>query len=292
MREREPKLHHYVPQFYLRQFYDRSGRFWVWDKNSSKVFCASSRSVATGTHFYRVPELIGTDVNPLFLEKELASLEAKAANVLSRCTKLLSAMKPMDRLQLEKDDRWSLSIFIAVQFLRTAEQREILALYSLENGAYKDDISEDEKINLHVQMLCSGGLVESIAERVFSSIWIYARNTTSTPFWTSDNPISFKTGDNRMWLKGPGIFSIGSYVVFPLTPSYVLYCKEPEGWSTIRGMDSCLSPVELTDEMVQHENSGQVFMATRHVISNVNQFLWADEFVTSIGTDKYAPNDG
>lgn len=285
----EPKLHHYVPQFYLKLFSDQSGRIWVWDKKSRNVFQTTSNRVAAGTHFYRIPEFVGTEVDPLFLEKDLAAFEGKAASIFHECIDLFDTMKPMDCLQMEDDDRWTLSYFIAIQFLRTSEQRDILALFALENGSHKDGFSEEEKINLHAQMLCSGGLVESIAERIFGSIWIYARNRTSTPFWTSDNPVAFKTGDNRMWLKGPGIFSSGSYVVFPITPSYVLYCKEPEYWSAIKGADSCLSPVELTDEMVQHENAGQVFMATRHVISAFKEFSWAEEFAKSIGTDIYAP---
>lgn len=287
----EPKLHHYVPRFYLKFFCDQSERFWVWDKNSGKVFRTAPNKVAAGTHFYRVPQFIGTEVDPLFLEKDLASLEAKAAAILQTCAVLLDTMKPLQYLQMDDEERWVLSSFIAVQFLRTAEQRDILALFALKNGFYKDGLSQEEKVNLHAQMLCSGGLVEEIAQRVFDSIWIYARNRTSTPFWTSDNPVAFKTGDNRMWLKGPGIFSSGSYVVFPITPSYVLYCKEPQYWSALSELDTGLSPVDLTDEMVQHENAGQVFMATRHVLSISNEFSWADEFVKSIGTDMYAPND-
>lgn len=287
----EPKLHHYVPRFYLKFFCDQSDRFWVWDKNSGKVFRTAPNKVAAGTHFYRVPQFIGTEVDPLFLEKDLASLEAKASTILQICTVLLDTMEPLQYLQMDDEERWVLSSFIAVQFLRTSEQRNILALFALKNGFYKDGFSQEEKLNLHAQMLCSGGLVEDITQRLFDSIWIYARNRTATPFWTSDNPVAFKTGDNRMWLKGPGIFSSGSYVVFPITPSYVLYCKEPKYWSALSELDSCLSPVDLTDEMVQHENAGQVFMATRHVLSISNEFSWANEFVKSIGTDIYAPND-
>jgi len=264
----------------------------VWDKISRKVFRTSPNNIAAESHFYRVPEFIGSDVDPLFLEKDLANLESSAAGILQTCIALFDTMQPLDQLHMEDDDRWMLSSFIAVQFLRTAEQRDILALFARDSGSYKEEISPEEKINLHAYMLCSSGLVESITQRVFKSIWIFARNRTGTPFWTSDNPVAFKTGNNRMWLKGPGIFSSGSYAVFPLTPQYVLYCKEPEYWSAIKEMDSCLSPVELSDEMVQHENSGQVFMATRHVISAFNEFSWADEFVTSIGTEIYASKDG
>ncbi|GAG18379.1 unnamed protein product, partial [marine sediment metagenome] len=195
------------------------------------------------------------------------------------------------KVELTSDEKWVMATFLSVQFLRTAEQRDILALFSEQHGLYKSGVSPDEKINLHAYMLCSGGLVEDIAERIDKSIWIFARNATDIPFWTSDNPVSFKTGDNRMWLKGPGIMSIGSYVVFPVTPRYVLYCKEPTYWAELKPFDCCISPVTLTPEMVEHENSGQVFMATRFVISPNDDFTFAEEFVDTIGTDIYAPND-
>jgi hypothetical protein len=285
----DPKLHHYVPRFYLKNFCDPSGRLWVWDKVSRKVYPSSPEKVAAGTYFYRVPEFIGTDVDPLFLEKDLADLEGRAAVIFEEFIPLLDTMKPLQFLQMGGDERWTISSYMAVQFLRTADQRDILEFIALSNGFYKDGITTEEKVNLHAYMLCAGGLIEKISKRIYDSIWMYARNGTKTPFWTSDNPVAFKTADNKMWLKGPGILSKGSYVVFPITPNYVLYCHEREYWSRLEELDTALSPVQLTDEMVQHENAGQVFMATRHLLSRFNEFSWANEFVESIGTDKYAP---
>lgn len=285
----EPKLHHYVPRFYLSNFCAPSGRFWVWDKVSRKVYPSSPKNVAAGTHFYRVPEFIGTDVDPLFLEKDLASLETRAAAIFEETIPLLDTMEPLQFLQMGDDERWVLSSYMAIQFLRTAEQRDILELYALAGDTYKADITPEEKINLHVYMLCTNGLVEKLSKRIFDSVWMYARNRTNTPFWTSDNPVAFKTPDNKMWLKAPGVMSTGTYAVFPLTPNYILYCHEREHWSNLEELDTALSPIELTDEMVQHENSGQIFMATRHLISRFNEFSWADDFVESIGTDKHAP---
>jgi hypothetical protein len=286
-----PKLHHYVPQFYLKRFTGKQGLFWVWDKKTQKIFHANPNGIAAETHFYRVPELIGTEHDPLFLERELSHLEETAARITNVWIDSFSSLQPVDKLSIDEEDRWQMASFMSVQFLRTAEQRDILALFATESGHYQADVSADEKINMHVQMLCSGGLVEGIAERIFRSIWLFARNGTSTPFCTSDNPVSFKTKDNRMWLKGPGILSDGSYVVFPVTPSYVLYCKEPTYWSKLEQLDCCLSPVEMTSEMVVHENSGQVFNATRSVISPDNNFEFAKEFAKTIGTDTYAPEN-
>ena len=86
---KNPKLHHYVSQFYLKLFCDESKRLWVWDKSSRKVYRTTPRSVASQTYFYRVPEFIGTDVDPLCLEKDLSSLEDDAANLLAQLIPLL-----------------------------------------------------------------------------------------------------------------------------------------------------------------------------------------------------------
>jgi hypothetical protein len=285
-----PILHHYVPRFYLKRFADQQGRFWVWEKSTQKVFQTNPYGVAAEKHFYRVPDFIGTEVDPLFLERELAELEGKAAQITQTWVDSFDAMRPMERIPISPQDRGHMAAFISVQFLRTTEQRDILALFAAGTGHYRLGISPEERINLHAQMLHSG-LVEEIAERIEKSIWLFARNGSETPLWTSDNPVSFKTGDSRMWLKGPGILSAGSYLVWPLTPSYVLYCKEPTHWVKLKNADCCLSPVELTSEMVEHENSGQVFMATRFVISSTNDFASADEFAKTIGTDVYASDN-
>ncbi|GAG26588.1 unnamed protein product [marine sediment metagenome] len=59
----------------------------------------------------------------------------------------------------------------------------------------------------------------------------------------------------------------------------------------MKDLDCCLSPVKLTSEMIDHENAGQVFMATLFVISSKNDFSFAEEFVKTIGTDIYAPEN-
>jgi hypothetical protein len=164
-------------------------------------------------------------------------------------------------------------------------------LFAEEHGGYQSGVSPEEKINLHARLLCEEGLLDDITRRVFDSIWIFARNSTATPLFTSDNPVCFKTSDNKMWLKGPGILSIGMYVVFPLSPSIVLYCYEESYWKKIEKFDCTLSPVKFTTEMVEHENSGQIFMASRFVISPTNDFEFARDFLDSIGTDRYAPHD-
>ncbi|UQN70126.1 DUF4238 domain-containing protein [Burkholderia multivorans] len=286
----EPKLHHYVPRMYLRNFTNESGKFWVWNKKSGKRYGADPYGVAAENYFYRIPEFIGSTTDPLVLEKAFAKLEGAAGEIIKKCISQLSMLELGGRVILAQEDRHLLAHFIALQFLRTAEQREILALFANESGVYKDELSADKIINLHAYLIYTSKLVEDMTNRLHESIWIFGKNDTQVPFWTSDNPVCFKTGDNRMWLKGPGIMSEGCYAVFPISPSYILYCKEPIYWRALKVFDGTVSPVEFSADMVDHENAGQVFSATRSVISPTNDFVFADEFVVTIGTDIYGPD--
>jgi hypothetical protein len=285
-----PKLHHYVPRFYLNNFVDSNKQFWVWNKDSENVFKGNPYGVAAENHFYRIPEFVGTETDPLFLERNLAHLEGKVARILKDWFERLDKLSPMEELDIDEETRHTISYFIAVQFFRTAEQRDILTLFAETKGGYVGPISPDEKSNLHAYFLCTSELVFNVTSRIEQSIWMFGRNNSEVPFWTSDNPICFKTGDNKMWLKGPGIMSEGTYAVYPLSPKYVLYCKEPTFWNGIKIMNNKLSPVEFDSDMVEHENAGQVFSAKRFVISAEDEFSFAREFVKTIGTNIYAPD--
>lgn len=51
-----PKLHHYVPQFYLRRFLNDHGQLWVWDKTKDVTFSTDPSRVAAQTNFYWLQE--------------------------------------------------------------------------------------------------------------------------------------------------------------------------------------------------------------------------------------------
>lgn len=145
---------------------------------------------------------------------------------------------------------------------------------------------------LHTDMLwATDESISPLANRVEQSTWLFGRNATSTFFITSDNPVAWRTADNRMWLKA-AIEKEGTYIVYRLAPDAVMYCYPDDGpWKDARIslFDCRISPVTLTDAMVHNENSAQVFMASRFLISNVSDFSRERDFAKSIGTDIYAP---
>jgi Protein of unknown function (DUF4238) len=285
----DPKLHHYVPQFYLRRFTDSAGRLWVWDRDMDRVFPTGPRSIAAESGFYFLTAFIDEGHDPLIMERQFADLEGEVSVITDQWLDWIRHGELGDRLPVPDANRELVSLFLALQFLRTEDARSILVAVAESAGTVME--SENERRALHTEMLWSDQLVASFARRIRDCSWIFGRTSTSTPFVTSDNPIAFRSPDNLMWLKA-GVLSEGTYLVFPLAPDVIMYCHPDEGpWRNARlsRLDCHISPVTFTDELVESENSGQVFMASRFVISNTASFDREREFAKTIGTDAYAP---
>jgi hypothetical protein len=282
----EPNLHHYVPQFYLRRFTDASGHLWLWDRDQDRVFRTRPNSVAAENNFYWHEELAALGHDPLVMEKQFSQLEGEVAKITGQWLEWLPDMKPMENVEVPNINRELVSLYVALQFLRTADAREILAAFA-EQKVYGKPVAGTEKRLLHLDMLWKDSIYEGLAERIRNATWLFGRNITAIPFITSDNPVAFRTGDNAMWLK-VGMYSDGTYSVFPMAPTIVMYChpKEPP-WENLGRLDCCLSPVTFTEEMVESENGAQVFMASRFIMSPRNDFEREREFAKTIGTDLY-----
>ncbi len=53
MSSNDPKRHHYIPQFLLKNFLDDSGRFWVFDKKKGKLHQGTPRNTFVEKNLYR-----------------------------------------------------------------------------------------------------------------------------------------------------------------------------------------------------------------------------------------------
>lgn len=222
--------------------------------------------------------------DPLVMESQFSEIESEISLITNQWLAWLRNIRRGDRIQIPPVNRQLVSLYIALQFLRTADSRDTLSLFE----ANETDLSSERKARLHASMLWDSDTVESVARFVEESIWVFGRNDSGTPFITSDNPVAFKTKDHRVWIKA-GILSEGTYIVFPLSPEIVMFCHEPAYWHKLAGFNNGLSPVGFTIPMVEHENAGQVFMASRFVVSPIDDFRDAREFAKTIGTDLYAP---
>jgi hypothetical protein len=284
----EPKLHHYVPRFYLSRFTDTSGYLWIWDRDKDRIFRTKPSRVAAEKDFYRIAELAESGGDPLLMEKQFSHLEGEVAQITNQWLDWLRDMKPHEKMEVPDINRDLVSLYIALQFFRTADARSILAAFVAESE-YSKPLSTAERQQLHLDMLWNSDIFRELATRIKNATWIFGRNTTSLPFISSDNPVAFRTADNSRWIK-VGIYSAGTYSVFPLAPDIVMYCHPAEHpWEKLGIFDCCLSPVCFTEEMVESENGAQVFMASRFIISSRNSFDSERGFAKTIGTDLYKP---
>jgi len=110
-------------------------------------------ALAAERQFYTLPEFTGTDVDPLFLEKQFAQLEGEACNI-TRCwlrqldrlsgadgsfdkeqvnsrANLKSELEAVPKVEIPDVNRQIMSDFIALQFFRTADAREPLKLFAV-----------------------------------------------------------------------------------------------------------------------------------------------------------------
>jgi len=213
-----PKLHHYVPQFYLKRFTEK-GRFWVFDKKAQRVFSAGPRDVAAQTYFYRTPLLENANADPLFLENELSRIESAASSTTAEWLVRLKGLKPYGTVEVSKEDRVVMSRYVALQWLRTTGTQDILELLVNKHTKYQPD----EMKNLHHCLLVLDDLMlKELAEKIRDSIWIFGRNPTPTPFVTSDNPVTVHA-PNHMWLRSGIIKERGTCVSLPISPTIIFF---------------------------------------------------------------------
>jgi Protein of unknown function (DUF4238) len=230
-----PKLHHYVPQFYLRRFTDATGHLWLWDRDQDRAFRTRPNGVAAENNFYWHEELAALGHDPLTMEKQFSQLEGEVARITGQWVEWLRDMKPMEKVEVPDINRELVSLYVALQFLRTADARDILATFA-EQKVHRKPVAERDKRLLHLGLLWEDSIFEDLAERIRNATWLFGRNLTAIPFITSDNPVAFRTGNNAMWLK-VGVYSGGTYSVFPMAPDIVMYCypKEPP-WRNSAGL--------------------------------------------------------
>lgn len=283
-----PKLHHYVPQFHLSRFTDERGLLWAWDKQRDRIFQTSPRGIAAEKEFYRLTQYETDGHDPLTMEKQLAEMEGQVSLITNQWLEWLPQMAPEEKMPIPPIHREIVARYLAVQILRTRDTRELLsAVVEVDRG---DPVDVREARELHTELMWNQKIVETLTTRFTDSTWVFARNDSATPFVTSDNLVAFRSPDFRQWMKSL-VLVPGAYLVFAISPRAVFYsfpCVEP--FHKIGKFADCLSPVVLDDDMVNSENSGQVFMASRFVLSNRSQFEAERAFAPTIGTDTYAPS--
>ena len=270
------KIQHYVPRFYLRNFSNKINegyKIHCFDKKENKQFETNIENIACEKFFYE--DSNGSQK----IEKGLAKLEGMFNETLTKLIKL------EDISRLTTDDRYMLSLFIAIQFLRSKEKRKGIEdmIKQLSERLSKENLStelekelEELKDKNAIRSFHTSLLIEApkFADIIFSMKWLLLINKTKTLFWTSDSP-TYLHNEIDHWPYGSlGLTKIGIEMHLPITPRIALVCCDP------------LSFVHEPNKKIIRDFrhlirllSYQVYSSTRFLFSNNDNFKFAQTVI-------------
>ena len=255
------KKQHYVPQCYLNAWamVDKPKQIYVYDKVKDSYRENAIEDVASERFFYDVnPNDVFTDEVLDFLRDRGIVWETgeKSQGIEHAFSELVEdSYSPLLKKIIEKADNatpWyisncyfiseaekiELSIFLAIQFLRTkAVRNTILDASDCLNQALEDmgapsetlkqfTVDKGEAKIVHTQILLSSKELTNVTTTLANHIWILGINRTQKKLFTSDNPIVTYGHSINPYLPTNGIAAQGVEVVFPISPSIALIMFE------------------------------------------------------------------
>jgi hypothetical protein len=210
----ESRRHHYVPQAYLRQWSFDGRRVWTLDTVTGLVKPLGTRDVCVNENFYRV---IGPDGAPHNrIEKGFGVVDTE----LGRVQRLFADLE--DPETLDFDDLLSVGITMAMQRMRTLQQRRVQIQHSAWLAAQSPEfqlIADDDEnpyleAGIHTELLFKAmwDAADVLIKRQIE-VW----HDPKSRFMTCDAPVLIPFVRNER----PGTLD-AEYVIWPVSPQRVV----------------------------------------------------------------------
>jgi hypothetical protein len=290
------KVQHYVPRFLLRHFgTGKKDKLFAFDKQSEKSFPTNVKNVAAESRFYD----FDIEGHELTIEPGLERVESTAKPVIKKI------LDEDSLVPLSGEDRAALSIFFAVQFIRTKWFRQQFRELpkKLEEHArrvYGDDV-DLSGIADHIRVpddnelaFQTAGFImkhsRDFALQFANKAWMLAATDTKHPFMIGDHPIGLQNHIDMGPYGNLGLGVKGIEIYFPLSPrrALAMWCPslheafrtavQVRGEAGARAVLQALengSPLQYTPEHVMNFNSLQIAHAERFVFSSADEFSLA-----------------
>lgn len=296
------RVQHYVPQFILRSFAaDRADQVWVFDKATGQKFKTNTKNVAGETRFH----------DP-YIEEALERMETKAAGILR------PVVRDASLANLGTADRLFLSVFFAIQFLRTRQRRrrwEQLSQDLVETarargigpvGDYSPTTEDETRLFAMAALLRA----DELAPLFMSKAWMLFSTEATRPFQIGDNPIAMQNMHDHHPYGNIGLGVKGIEIYFPMSRELTLgvWCASLaaeirqgyKNYKRLRQSDSAVverivrdplglerlavgietgQAIRMTDENVTNHNSLQVEWAARFLFSSTDDFSLAERML-------------
>lgn len=308
------KVHHYVPQFLLRNFGNgKKDQVWVYDKLSSRTFPSNTRNIASESRFYDF-EYQGQTLTSL--EGWLSELESKAKSVINF---ILEA----DTLStISIDQKNILADFLSVQLTRTKAFREdwnaLPRLFKEHIEKFGHTIAPNSRAEEFLREATENETKEEMAKIILKAPekyasaflnkdWVLAATNRKHPFIFNDHPLARQNMIEKPNRGNLGLECVGIEIYFPLSPTraLVMWCptlielihrrasmmlnqgtictaaitSDPE--SVVKMSAALLSgkPLQYSPANVENFNSLQVIWSERYIFSSINDFTLAESML-------------
>ncbi len=247
------RRHHYLPQFYLRNFVGRhpKGKLWVYTKDAENFRAASPRDLAIEKDYHTLVRRDGV-VDRNTIEDTVASLENIAAPVIQ---------KILRGAALSFEDHQIFSVFISQLLLRVPARRDEVAgimkemlkqmskQFAQNKETYHADYHRFQKeaentsdadpeelrqfilgdnyditVNSSAALGASLGAIGTVVNCLVRMNWVFVRASGRFKFLTCDNPVFYcdPTFPPNSW-RGAGLANPGVEVSCPLSSNVLAF---------------------------------------------------------------------
>ncbi len=168
------KKQHYLPQFYLDNFTNNSGKLWVYDRLSENIFSSNPRDIACEKYLYETRwenanSELGKFVLPNQIEKQFAEQEGKYSKLLRRIVEICTNAENTKSLICNGEEKEILASFVSNIFLRNPWSMKQADLECVTDGIM--DVGEIKAFDMVFQSLNLGS-IESLVKFSSKKIWL------------------------------------------------------------------------------------------------------------------------
>ena len=255
--------HHFVPQFYLRNFKIPSSKegIYAYSRDSAPAW-RNITKVAQASNFYNFVEEDGT---------ENKKLEPAFSVIESGVKPLIEAIVTSESLPAKPEDYYSLVFFVSTLITRNrAYRNKTETLQQAVQGALKknfpgvenqdnmghifNDINDGDKLRIALSSAIE-------ASKLINAKHAYILKSESEEFVTSDNPVLVcSNSPYHAEIHGTGAIR-GSAIMLPLNPVYCLVFDDQEISEVVK---------TVSDDLVNEINWLIMVYAERNIFSSTN----------------------
>lgn len=227
----EPKRHHYIPQFILRNFcFDDNNNIHYYNKKTNQVTVEQPRDIFMSRHLYR--DEINSPDNPVKIEKDLAEYEREVSEIING--KFLKE----NEITLNTEEEEKLKLFFAIMAFRAKRTADFFKngisktgqkmysnsqpdgnfsdlwkrnLMNLVNCRSMDDVRNHPDIDDYIKVF-----FQRDTEGIFGIIFAVVGRKEAPEFVLGDTYPSVVSG------KLPNGLELTMYSVFPVSPDRVI----------------------------------------------------------------------